>query len=98
YPLYAGAVLVVPMFLRFDAVVAVAATVAGIMLGYVAGQRLRWTFFAPLGLGTALCVLDWVGPSREYFALPRIFITHLAWWQLATLAAAALVLLGVFVA
>jgi len=94
----AGALFVVLMFLRFDAVVAVAATVAGIMLGYVAGQRLRWTFFAPLGLGTALCVWYWLGPMREYFALPRIFITHLAWWQLATLAAAALVLLGVFVA
>src|SRR6185436_15484626 len=53
----AGALFAVLLFLRFDAVVAVGASVAGLLLGYVAGHRLRWTFFAPLAAGAVLLVL-----------------------------------------
>jgi len=94
----AGALFAVLLFLRFDAVVAVGASVAGLLLGYVAGHRLRWTFFAPLAAGAALCGWYWLGPMREYFVLPRIFLSHLRGWQYATLAAAATALVAVVIA
>jgi len=94
----AGGLLALLLFLRFDAVVAIAATIAGIMLGYVARQRVRWTFFAPLALGAVLSVVYLLGPMREYFVLPRIFLTHLSWWQYAALAAGAAALVAALVA
>ena len=94
----AGVLLVLLLFLRFDAVVAVGSIGAGLMLGYVAGQRIRWTFVAPLAIGSALCAWYLLGPMREYFARPRIFLTHLPPWQIGALAAAAAALLLVVAA
>ena len=72
----AGALLALLLFLRFDAVVAVAAVVASLALGYIAqgsaGRR------GPLAAGCALCVLT---PMREYFELPLVFISHLPTWE-----------------
>jgi hypothetical protein len=92
----AGALLGLLLFLRFDAVVAVAAVVACNLLGFVAGQRYRWTFWPPLAIASALCVWYLVGPMREYFELPRVFIANLPWWEYAALAAGA-VALGIVV-
>ena len=66
----AGALLGLQLFLRFDAVVAIGAAIAAVALGYVAGHRLRWTFFAPLAAAGALCLWYLTGPMREYFELP----------------------------
>lgn len=90
----AGGLLGLLLFLRFDAVVAVAAVVAGIALGYVAGHRVRWTFFVPLTAAAALCGWYLVGPMREYFELPRVFLSHLPGWQYCTLGAAAVAVLA----
>jgi len=93
----AGALLPLLLFLRFDAVIAVGAAVAGLALGFVAGHRTRWTFWAPLTTGCALCVWYLVGPMREYFELPRVFISNLPWWEYVVLGtgAAGLLLLTV---
>ncbi len=94
----AATLLVLLLFLRFDAVLAVGAVVASLALGLVAGHRVRWTFWAPLGTGCALCLWYLLGPMREYFELPRVFISHLPWWHAAGLAAGAVGLLGLLVA
>jgi hypothetical protein len=88
----AGALLGLQLFLRFDAVIAVAAIIAALALGYVAGLRLRWTFFAPLSVAGGLCLWYLTGPMRAYIELPRYFVAHLPRWQYAALAAAALVI------
>jgi hypothetical protein len=94
----AGAFLALLLFLRFDAVVAVAAVIASLALGFIAGQRVRWTFVAPLAAGCALCLWYLLGPMREYFELPLVFISNLPWWEYVVLAAAAAGLLGLVVA
>jgi hypothetical protein len=94
----AATLLVLLLFLRFDAVLAVGAVVAALALGSVAGHRVPWTFWVPLLTGCALCLWYLVGPMREYFDLPRVFISHLPWWQYAALAAGGAGLLVLFMA
>ncbi|HEX9365256.1 MAG TPA: glycosyltransferase family 39 protein [Vicinamibacterales bacterium] len=89
----AGTLLALLLFLRFDAVIAVGAVVAALALGYVAGHRVRWTFWAPLAAGSALCLWYLVGPMREYFELPLVFMSNLPWWEYTALAAGAAALL-----
>ena len=90
----AGTLLALLLFLRFDALVAVAAVVASLALGFVAGQRVRWTFWVPLAAGCALCLWYLLGPMRQYFELPLVFIANLPWWQyLAMIAGSAGLLL-----
>ena len=83
----AGALLGLLLFLRFDAVVAVASVIACNLLGFVAGQRYRWTFWPPLAIASVLWLVYLIGPMREYFELPRVFIANLPWWQYTALAA-----------
>ena len=94
----AGTLLALLLFLRFDAVVAVAAVVASLALGFVAGQRVRWTFWVPLGAGCALCLWYLLGPMREYFELPLVFISNLPWWEYAVFAAGAAALIALLYA
>lgn len=94
----AGTLLALLLFLRFDAVVAVAAVVASLALGFIAGQKIRWTFWAPLAAGCALCLWYLLGPMREYFELPLVFISNLPWWEYVVFAAGALALLGLAIA
>ena len=83
----AGTLLVLLLFLRFDAILAVGSVIAALALGVVAGHRLRWTFWLPLATGCALCLWYLMGPMREYFELPRVFIANLPWWQYVALGA-----------
>jgi hypothetical protein len=85
----AGALFGLLLFLRYDAIVAVLATLGATALGYVSGQRARWTFFAPLAILSALCGWYLTGPLREYANLPIIFLSHLPLWQYAGLAVTA---------
>ena len=95
----AGTLLALLLFLRFDAVLAVGG--GGRVRsrsGIVAGQRVRWTFWAPLAAGCALCLWYLLGPMREYFELPLVFISNLPWWQYVALAAGTAALLVLLVA
>jgi hypothetical protein len=89
----AGVLLGLLLFLRFDAVIGISAVLAGLALGFVAGQHIRWTFLVPLAAALALCIAYLLGPMREYFELPRVFLTNLPPWAYAVLATIA----GVFV-
>jgi hypothetical protein len=77
----AGGLLGLLLFLRFDAVVAVAAVICGLVLGLVAGQKVRWTFAAPLAVAGALCMWYLLGPMREYVDMPILFLSHLPVWE-----------------
>jgi hypothetical protein len=94
----AGGLLGLLLFLRLDAWVAGAAAVAGVALGYVAGQRLRWTFFAPLAAAAVLCLWYLTGPLREYIEVPRAFLENLPFWQYGVLAALALAVVAMLAA
>jgi hypothetical protein len=87
----AGALLGLLLFLRIDSLIAIASVGAGLTLGYIAGQRLRWTFWLPLIVAVALCSWYLLGPMRAYFELPRVFISYLAWWQQGLIAAGVIV-------
>lgn len=89
----AATLLVLLLFLRFDAVLAVGSVVAALALGLIAGHRVRWTFWTPLATGCALCLWYLLGPMREYFQLPRVFISNLPWWQYVALTAGTAALL-----
>lgn len=89
----AGLLLGMLLFLRFDAVVAAGAVIAGLALGFVAGQRVRWTFWPPLAAAVALAAWYYIVPMREYFVLPRVFIAHLPTWEVAVLVLGGVLLL-----
>jgi len=94
----AGVLFGLLLFLRYDAIVAVSAALGAVALGYVSGQRVRWTFFAPLAVISALCAWYLTGPLREYANLPIVFLSHLPAWQYTVLGFAAAVGIGLTVA
>jgi hypothetical protein len=86
----AGILLGLLLFVRFDAVLGIAAVVAALALGLVAGGRLRVSFFVGLILTAALAVAYMSSLMRAYVDLPIIFVSNLLWWHylLLTLGAA----------
>ena len=91
----AGALLGLLLFLRIDAVVAVGAAIAGLALGYIAGQRMRWTFWVPLAAACGLAAWYLMGPMREYVHMPIVFMSHLPVWQYGAMALAVIVLCAI---
>jgi hypothetical protein len=92
----AGALLGLLLFLRFDAVLAVAAVLVGLALGSAAGQRARWRFWIVLLTAAIVNALYLVGPMRAYLELPAIFLTNFHWWQYGALAGCGAAVLGAF--
>jgi hypothetical protein len=82
----AGALLGLLLFLRFDAVLAVAGMGAGAALGAVAGQKPRWGFLITLGAAALLAAWYLLGPMYPYAYLPIVFLSHLPWWAYPALA------------
>ena len=86
----AGTLLGLLLFLRFDAVLGIAAVLAALALGVVAERaRVRVSFFVAFAVTAALAGAYLVGPMRHYADLPIVFLSHFAWWQYALLAAGA---------
>ncbi len=85
----AGGLLGLLLFLRFDAVLGIAAVGAAIVLSVLRGGRLQWPFVAVLAAAAGLAVPYFAGPLRGYADLPIVWLTHLRWWMYALLAAAA---------
>lgn len=78
----AGLLLGLLLFLRIDAMLAVAAILAGLMLLVAAGGRWLPGFLVVLGTIGALAVAYLLGPLRAYAELPILFITHnIMWWH-----------------
>lgn len=86
----AGALLGLMLFLRFDAVLVIAAFGAAGTLGVFAGQRLLPGFALPLAGAGILAVAYLLGPMRAYVDLYIVFLSHLPAWQYAALGASGL--------
>ena len=86
----AGALLGLLLFLRFDAVLGIAAVLAALALGVLAGRaRVRVSFVVTLAVAAAVAVPYLAGPMRAYADFPIVFLSHLRWWQYALLVAGA---------
>lgn len=95
----AGVLLGLLLFLRFDAVLGIAAVLAAVALLVLArGLRPDPWFFAGLGVTVAAGTAYLLGPMRAYVDLPLVFLSHLAWWQYAVMAGGALAALAALAA
>jgi hypothetical protein len=90
FPPIAALLMGLLLFLRFDTALAVGAVVVAIALGYMTGRRVGWTFWVALAGATILAAWYYLGPLRDYVALPINFISHQPVWEFAAAAAAAL--------
>jgi hypothetical protein len=86
----AGALLGLLLFLRFDAVLAIAAMVVGNLLAHMRGQPISRSFVGALAATTGAAAVYLFGPMRAYATYPITFVTTLNARQVATAAAAAL--------
>jgi hypothetical protein len=97
----AGLLLGLLLFLRFDAVLGVAAVSGAAALGIFAGQRPHAAFVAVLTALAVLAAAYMAGPLRAYAQRPFEFFQriyqHTSWWQYALALAPALVLAGALV-
>jgi hypothetical protein len=94
---WAGVLLGLLLFVRFDAVLAMASVTGALILGLCNGQRPRLSFLLALGGTAVLAGLYMLGPMRPYADRPIIFLTRLPTWQAVVLAAVAVAGLGVIV-
>jgi len=86
----AGGLLGLLLFLRFDAVLGIAAVLAALALGVLAGRaRVCASFLVTLALAAALAVAYLIVPMRHYADLPIVFLSHFSTWQYALLVAGA---------
>jgi hypothetical protein len=74
------------LFLRIDAVLAIAGVLGGLVLGAFNGQRPRRSFVAALAATVGLALFYLVRLMPAYTDLPIVFLTHLPWWEYAALA------------
>jgi hypothetical protein len=93
----AGTLLGLLLFLRFDAVLGIAAIVVANLLAVVQGRRMTLAFLVSLGLATALAALYMLGPMRAYATYPIEFVRNLRWWHVTALATAGLITGGLVV-
>lgn len=94
----AGVLLGLLLFLRFDAILGIAAVIAGNLLTGVRGRRMERSFIVPLAGMMGLAAFYLFGPMRAYAAYPVIFVSNLTWLHVTLIAAgacaAAAVLIG----
>ena len=95
----AGILLGLLFFLRFDSVLGVAGIGAGVLLGFVTGQRPRGSMLFGFATLAIPALFYYRGPMRAYANQPLEFFAALPWWQLTVLgivvlAALALLWLG----
>jgi hypothetical protein len=80
-----GVLLGLLLFLRVDAVLAVAAVVAGLVLARGDGHRAGWGFWAALLPLLGMSAWYLTGPMRAYLAYPVVYVSHLPPWGVAAL-------------
>jgi hypothetical protein len=92
----AGALLGLLLFLRFDAILAIAAIVGANLIVGARGQRLTIGFFATLAAAMTLAAFYMFGPMRAYATYPTEFVKNLQWWYVVLIIAGGLGVVGVF--
>lgn len=91
----AGVLLALLLFLRFDAVLAIAAVGAAALLAMPYGRWLDPWFATTGAIGLAIATLYLTIMLAPYMELPLIFLTNLTIWHLAGLVIAAAAVVGV---
>ena len=91
----AGFLLGLLLFVRFDAVLAIAGVAGALVAGLYSGQRVRLTFLATLAGVAALASFYLLGPMRPYAERPIVFLTTLPTWEVVVLASVMLAGAGV---
>jgi hypothetical protein len=91
----AASLLVLLLFLRVDAVLAIGAVAGANLLAAVRGQRTHRSFLVVLAAGAGLAVLYYTGPMRQYAYVPTQFVLNLTWWHRSSLLAAGAFLLAI---
>ncbi|MEX1129187.1 MAG: glycosyltransferase family 39 protein [Vicinamibacterales bacterium] len=81
----AGILVGLLLFLRFDAVLVIAAVAGGLTLGLFAGQRLRWETVAGWLAVSIPAAFYLAGPLEAYMYRPLDFIGNMPLWQHAAL-------------
>jgi hypothetical protein len=84
----AGAMLGLLLFLRFDAILALAGFAAGLVLVLLHGGRVRASLPAATLLAGLLAVPYYLGPLRAYIDRPLVFLWGLQAWHYVVLATA----------
>jgi hypothetical protein len=91
----AGLLLAMLLFLRYDAVLAIAGVAAGLVLSTVATRSWpRGTFLVAFGIVGSLAALYLFGPMRSYMYLPIVFLSNLPPIEYAALAVTLVVALA----
>jgi hypothetical protein len=86
----AAALLGLLLFLRFDAVLGIAAVTAGLVLLILRGTWPRLSFVAPLAAIATLAAAYMLGPLRAYADLPIVWLGKLETWHYVALLGAPL--------
>lgn len=94
----AGTLLGLLLFLRLDAVVAAAAVVSAVALGYAVRQRVWWTFWPPIVIASLLALWYYRGPMHAYVETPLLFLGRVPAWQFGALAGVGAIVTGLLVA
>jgi hypothetical protein len=82
----AGILVGLLLLLRFDAVLVIAAIVAGLTLAVFTGQRPRLGLVAGFSAVAVPAAFYLAGPMKAYVFYPLTFISNMPWWQHAVLA------------
>jgi hypothetical protein len=77
------------LFVRYDAILAIAAVTAAVVLAMFYRKRPHWAFWATLSACALLAAPYYWYVMRPYVALPLLFLTKLTWWHILSLVAAA---------
>ena len=84
----AGLMLGLLLFLRFDAVLAIAGVGAGLVLIVLRGGRVPASLAATVGAATLAAIPYYLGPLRAYIDRPIVYLSGLQTWHAVALAAA----------
>jgi hypothetical protein len=81
----AGGLLGLLLFLRFDAVLAIAAVVFANILAGVRGRRITISFVVAAAVTILLGTMYLLGPMRAYATYPIEYVKNLKWWHVTLL-------------
>lgn len=79
----AGLLIGLLLFLRYDTLLGIAAIGAGLAFGMFAGQRVRWSLIAVLGVFVVPAIYYYLVPMRAYAQMPIAFASRIPPWQIA---------------
>ena len=90
----AGLLIGVLLFLRYDAILGIAALGAGLALGMFARQRPRLALVGMCALFAGPAIYYYLVPMRAYVQMPIVFASRIPLWQISALVLGGVTLAG----